>query len=93
MIAGLIHAVWKFLWNAVVVQVCTGLLFIGYKANQPMSVAGAPNGMTYIEFIQDRLDAAKTATLLRYGRGMTSIFYHNLLEFIPVYTTRSALKR
>ncbi len=25
-----------------------------------MTVTGAPDGITYVEFIQDRLDAAKT---------------------------------
>ena len=34
-------------------------LFIGYKGNQPMSVPQAPKGMTYFEFIQDRVEAAK----------------------------------
>ena len=55
MIAGFIHLVWKIIWNAVLVLVCSGLIFIGYKANQPMSVAGAPKGMTYVEFIQTGL--------------------------------------
>jgi len=64
MIAGFIHLVWKVIWNEVVVLVCSGLIFIGYKANQPMSVAGAPKGMTYVEFIQDRLEAAKNRRTL-----------------------------
>jgi len=67
MIAGFIHLVWKVIWNVVVVLVCAGLIFIGYKANQPMSVAGAPKGMTYVEFIQDRLEAAKTVEPSRCG--------------------------
>jgi len=70
MIAGFIHLVWKVIWNVVVVLVCAGLIFIGYKANQPMSVAGAPKGMTYVEFIQDRLEAAKTVEPSRCGWGM-----------------------
>jgi len=70
MIAGFIHLVWKVIWNAVVFLVCAGLIFIGYKANQPMSIAGAPKGMTYIEFIQDRLDAAQTVKPSRCGWGM-----------------------
>ncbi|HEX7394753.1 MAG TPA: hypothetical protein VF313_07495 [Anaerolineaceae bacterium] len=44
-----------------------GLIFIGYKANQLMGAAGAPKGMTYIEFIQDRLDAAQTVKPSRGG--------------------------
>ena len=70
MIAGLIHLVGKVIWNAVLVLVCASLVFIGYKANQPMTVAGAPKGMTYAEFIQDRLDASKTVKPSQCGWGM-----------------------
>ena len=70
MIAGFVHLVWKVIWNAVLVLVCSGLIYIGYKANHPMSVAGAPKGMTYVEFIQDRLDAAQTVSPSRCGWGM-----------------------
>jgi hypothetical protein len=41
MIAGFIHSVWKVIWNVVAVLVCAGLIFIGYKANQPMNIVGA----------------------------------------------------
>lgn len=70
MIAGIIHVLWKALWNAVVVMVCASLIFIGFKANQPMDVAGAPAGLTYTEFIQDRFDAAQTVKPSRCGWGM-----------------------
>lgn len=70
MIAGLIHLVGKVIWNTVVVLVCASLVFIGYKANQPMTVAGAPKGMTYAEFMLDRLDAANTVKPSPWGLGM-----------------------
>lgn len=82
MIAGFIHLVWKVIWNVVVVLVCSGLFFIGYKANQPMSVAGAPAGMTYVEFIQDRLDAAQTVKPSRCGWGMML----SLAALGPIYS-------
>ena len=82
MIAGFVHLVWKVIWNAVVVMVCSSLIFIGYKANQPMCVAGAPKGMTYVEFIQDRLDAAKTVKPSRCGWGMMS----SLAVLGPIYS-------
>lgn len=82
MIAGFIHLVWKVIWNVVVVLVCAGLIFIGYKANQPMSVAGAPKGMTYVEFIQDRLEAAKTVEPSRCGWGMML----SLAALGPIYS-------
>lgn len=82
MIAGFIHLVWKVIWNVVVVLVCAGLIFIGYKANQPMSVAGAPKGMTYVEFIQDRLEAAKTVEPSQCGWGMML----SLAALGPIYS-------
>jgi hypothetical protein len=82
MIAGFIHLIWKVMCNAVVVVVCAGLIFIGYKANQPMSVAGAPQGMTYVEFIQDRLDAAQTVKPSQCGWGMML----SLAALGPIYS-------
>ncbi len=82
MIAGFIHLVWKVIWNVVVVLVCAGLIFIGYKANQPMSVAGAPKGMTYVEFIQDRMKATKTVEPSRCGWGMML----SLAALGPIYS-------
>ena len=82
MIAGFVHLVWKIIWNTFVVLVCTGLIFIGYKANQPMSIASAPAGMTYVEFIQDRLDAAQTVKPSRCGWGMML----SLAAIGPIYS-------
>ena len=82
MITGFIHLVWKVIWNVGVVLVCAGLIFIGYKANQPMSVAGAPKGITYVEFIQDRLDAAQTIQPSRCGWGMML----SLAALGPIYS-------
>jgi hypothetical protein len=48
MIPGLFHLFWKLIWNSTVILVCAGLIFVGFKANQPMMVAGAPEGMTYV---------------------------------------------
>jgi len=70
MITGFIHFIWKVIWNSTVILVCAGLIFVGFKANQPMSVAGAPQGLTYIEFMSDRIDAAKTVEPSRCGWGM-----------------------
>lgn len=64
------------------ILVCAGLIFVGYKANQPMTVSGAPKGMTYIEFIQDRLDAAKSVKPSRCGWGMMA----SLATLGPIYS-------
>jgi len=82
LITGLFHLVWKFIWNTIVVLVCAGLVFVGYKANQPMMVIGVPEGMTYVEFIRDRLDAAKTVEPSRCGWGMIL----SLATLGPIYS-------
>ena len=82
MIAGFIHFIWKVIWNSTVILVCAGLVFIGYKANQPMSVSDAPQGMTYIEFMEDRIDAAKTVEPSRCGWGMML----SLATLGPIYS-------
>lgn len=40
MIAGFIHFILKVFWNTIVVILCAGLVYIGFKANQPMAVPG-----------------------------------------------------
>ncbi len=82
MIAGLIHFIWKVIWNTTAILVCAGLIFIGFKANQPMSVPDAPEEMTYIEFMQDRIEAAKTVEPSRCGWGMTL----SLTTLGPIYS-------
>lgn len=82
MVAGLFHLVWKAIWNSTVILVCAGLIFVGFKANPPMSVAGAPQGLTYIEFMDDRIDAAKTVEPSRCGWGMML----SLIALGPIYS-------
>lgn len=82
MIAGFIHFIWKLICNATIILVCAGLVFIGFKANQPMSVSDAPHRMTYIEFMQDRIEAAKTVEPSRCGWGMML----SLATLSPIYS-------
>jgi hypothetical protein len=82
MIVGFIHMVGKVIWNTIVILVCVGLVLIGNKANQPMTVAGVPAGMTYVEFIQDRFDAAKTVKPSQCGWGMML----SLATLGPIYS-------
>ena len=82
MIAGFIHFIWKVFWNTTVVILCAGLVFTGFKANQPMSVPDAPEGMTYVEFMQDRIDAAKSVEPSRCGWGMML----SLISLGPIYS-------
>lgn len=82
MIAGFIHFIWKLTCSATIILVCAGLVFIGFKANQPMSVSDAPKEMTYIEFMQDRIEAAKTVEPSRCGWGMML----SLATLGPIYS-------
>ena len=68
--------------TAIVLATCTSILVVAYKGNQPMQVPQAPKGMTYFEFIADRMDAAKTVEPSQCGwRMMLSLA---VLE--PVYS-------
>ncbi len=82
MIAGFIQLVLKAVWNGIILVICGCLIFITYKANQPMAVPGAPSGMTYVEFIKDRVDAAKTVKPTQCGWGMIV----SLAAFGPIYS-------
>jgi hypothetical protein len=82
MITGFFHLVWKVIWNTFVILICASLIFVGYKAEQPMTVVGVPKGMTYVEFIQDRLDAAKNVEPSRCGWGMML----SLVALGPIYS-------
>jgi hypothetical protein len=54
----------------IVLAISSSILFVAYKGNQPMQVPQVPKGMTYFEFIADRIDAAKTVQPSRCGWGM-----------------------
>ena len=82
MIGKLIMFIMKMFGKAVILMICIGLVFIVYKANQPMTVPDAPEGMTYFEFIKDRIDAAKTVEPSRCGWGMML----SLASLGPIYS-------
>ena len=56
--------------TAIILVICTSILFVTYKGNQPMQVPQAPEEMTYFQFMADRIDAAKTVEPSRCGWGM-----------------------
>ncbi len=86
MIAKMFMFIVKIFGKTVILMVCLGLVFMGHKANQPMTVPGAPQGMTYREFIQDRIDAAKTVEPSRCGWGMMLSLATLGPIYIVVYT-------
>jgi hypothetical protein len=72
----------KMFGKAVILMICLGLVFVGFNANQPMAVPEAPEGMTYFEFMQDQIDAAKTVKPSRCGWGMML----SLATLAPIYS-------
>ena len=82
MIGKLIMFMMKMFGKTIILMVCIGLMFVVYKANQPMTVPDAPKGMTYFEFMQDRIDAAKTVEPSRCGWGMML----SLATLGPIYS-------
>lgn len=58
------------------------ILFIAYRGNLPMSVPQAPQGITYFEFMADRIDAAKTVKPSQCGWGMML----SLAALGPIYS-------
>ncbi len=67
---------------ALILAIVIPCLYVGYKGNQPMSIPQAPKGMTYFEFIQDRVEAAKVVKPARCGWGM----FVSLATLGPVYS-------
>lgn len=82
LIALLLSLMSKAISLALILAIVIPCLYIGYKGNQPMSVPQAPSGMTYFEFIQDRVDAAKVVKPARCGWGM----FLSLVTIGPIYS-------
>ena len=82
MMSKLIIFIVKMFGKIVILMVCIGLVFVVYKANQSITVPDTPEGMTYVEFMKDRIDAAKTIEPSKCGWGMTL----SLATLGPIYS-------
>jgi hypothetical protein len=51
MISFFISFILRIFGKAVILMFCICIGFIGYKANQPMIIPSAPEGMTYFDFM------------------------------------------
>jgi hypothetical protein len=76
------HLIFKVMKSALLLTIMAAILFIAYRGNQPMSVLQAPEGMTYWQFMADRLDAAKSVQPSRCGWGMML----SLAAIGPIYS-------
>jgi len=74
--------IFKVLNSGLLLTIMAAILFIAYRGSQPMSVSQAPKGMTYFEFITDRMNAAKTVAPSRCGWGMML----SLAALGPIYS-------
>lgn len=82
LIAWLFHLSFRLVALLIVIMIISGGLFVAYRGNRPMNVPQAPKGMTYFQFMADRMDAAKTVRPAQCGWG-TMLF----LAFLgPVYS-------
>jgi hypothetical protein len=77
-----VHMIFKVIRNVLLLTVIVSILFIAYRGNQTMSVPQAPQGMTYFEFMADRIDAAKTVKPSQCGWGMLL----SLAALGPIYS-------
>jgi len=90
LIALLFTFISKAISLALILTIVLACLYIGYKGNQPMSVPDAPRGMTYFEFMEDRVEAAKELQPARCGVGMFASlailgpFYSALYTYVAV---------
>jgi hypothetical protein len=82
MISGFFHLAEKVIWNVIVLVVCIGSIFVVYSGSQPMNVSQVPDGMTYWQFMADRIDAAKSVQPSRCGWGMML----SLATLGPIYS-------
>ena len=89
-IFGLLSGVIRFFFNFIFLAVVLLLLatggFIYFKGNQPMQVAQVPVGMTYWQFMADRLDAAQEVKPERCGVGRLATFAALAPVYSVVYT-------
>jgi hypothetical protein len=71
---------------AIIVAFCLPVGYIAYKGSQPMTVPGTPEGMSFFEFMTDRVDAAQTVQPARCGWGMLASFAVMGTIYSVVYT-------
>jgi len=70
--------------TAVILAICSSILFVAYKGNQPMQVPEAPKGMTYFDL---SIDTRKCSTHIH--PHCTS----NLRQHCATFATSLVVKR
>lgn len=62
------------------------ILFVVYKSNQPMKIPRVPKGMTYLQFMQDRIYATKVIRPPSCGYGMLGFYVLTVPFYSVLYT-------
>lgn len=68
--------------GGILLAVAAAVLWVSVQGHQPMRVAAAPAGMSYFQFLGDRIEAAKIVQPARCGWGMLG----SLAVLGPVYS-------
>lgn len=66
----------------IIIVMISGVLFVAYKGNQSMKIPQAPPGMTYFQFMTNRIEAAKIVKPTQCGWGM----FLSLATLGPIYS-------
>jgi hypothetical protein len=80
--AGVIRFVFRVVSLGLLLIVLAAVSFVYVRGNQPMQVSQVPAGMTYWQFMADRLDAAQEVEPRRCGVGRFATFAF----LAPVYS-------
>ena len=71
--------------------VAAAMMFVAYRGSQPMNLPQVPGGMSYWQFMRDRIDAAKEVRPGRCGYGMFGFlalagpFYSVLYTYVGIH--------
>ncbi|MBI9050040.1 MAG: hypothetical protein JEZ00_11510 [Anaerolineaceae bacterium] len=68
--------------TGIILSICVGILFVSNKWNQTMGVPGAPEGLTYFQYMGDKIEAAKSVEPSSCGWGMIL----SLAALGPIYS-------
>lgn len=86
-----LHFMFGIVRTAIILLIISAIIFITYRGNQPMSLSQVPAGMTYWQFMADRIEAAKEVNPARCGYGMFSFlavvgpFYSVLYTYVGIH--------
>lgn len=86
LVAGFIRLVLRFFSFGLILAILAACCFIYLHGNQPMHLPQVPAGMTYWQFMVDRLDAAKEIEPKRCGVGRLVTFGILAPVYSLVYT-------